>query len=566
MAKRKKTDAGDGKEKKLSLWRTPISRLPAAIVERLYPGFEEERNARSSDIVDMPSQSLAIGGDTYTDAMLRAQGLLPETTAEDDQLLDKLPLDRLARYGVFMGMLEDPTISSAVALHVSQALSAKTGTGEIISIESTSDKDDPITADLRDTFKELINTKCQAWAYNAAALGCWYVRPYGKPGKGIEHVRSDYYTHPRFIYEYEHGGRLAGYTHAYQNPARDGRVIVIEPWKFVAFKLPRWHMDATIEPVRHDVDVFDIRDDDCYREEIVEAQNYGESLLRTAFSPWYDLQNAVLSLNMSRRNAARLERLVGVQTGKLSPVKAAEYLNTVSSRLKKANEAHARQSLSKGFVQTIVNHLIPIFGDRGRLDISTVEGSPNIEGLEDIRFHVNRLGGAMGVDPSLLGFGDMLSGGLGEGGYFRLSILAAMKSEAVRHAIRSGLEELFCIHVALKHGKFFLPGERPWRLVFNSISTALEREEAENIQGRINTATMIAQVVQLIDPEFSKCNFSSLANYLFTDVLRVDEEKFKAMFPEKIDPPPGEKDEKEEDRVEESALIDSVMNRFYQGE
>lgn len=559
MAKLKKKDVGGGKDKKVSLWRTPISKLPAAIMDRIYPGFDEDRNAQSSDFVDMPSQSLAIGGDTYTDALLRAQGILPESSGEDDQLLDKLPIDRLARYGVFMGMLEDPTISSAISMHVSQALSAKTGTGEIISIESVSDKDDPITIDLRNTFKDMVNSKCQSWAYNAAAIGCWYVRPYGQRGKGIEHVRSDYYTHPRFIYEYEHGGRLAGYTHAHQNPARDGRVIVIEPWKFVAFKLPRWHMDSTIEPIRHDLDVFDIRDDDCYREELVEAQDYGESLLRTAFSPWYDLQNAILSLNMSRRNAARLERLVGVQTGKLSPVKAAEYLNTVSSRLKRANEAHANQSLSKGFVQTIVNHLVPIFGDRGRLDISTIEGSPNIEGLEDVKFHVNRLGGAIGVDPSLLGFGDMLSGGLGEGGYFRLSILAAMKSEAIRRAIRTGLEELFCIHVALKHGKYFLPGERPWRIVFNSISTALEREESENIQTRINTATMIAQIVQLIDPEFSKCDFGAFSNYLFTDMLRMDEEKFKAIFPEKIEPP-------EEGRVEESAFIDSVMNRFYQGE
>lgn len=31
---------------------------------------------------------------------------------------------------------------------------------------------------------------------------------------------------------------------------------------------------------------------------------------------------------------------------------------------------------------------------------------------------VKRLGGALGVDPSLLGFGDMLSGGLGDGASF----------------------------------------------------------------------------------------------------------------------------------------------------
>lgn len=52
---------------------------------------------------------------------------------------------------------------------------------------------------------------------------------------------------------------------------------------------------------------------------------------------------------------------------------------------------------------------------------------------------MKRLGGALGVDPSLLGFGDMLSGGLGDGGFFRVSVLAAVKANLIRAAIRDGL-------------------------------------------------------------------------------------------------------------------------------
>jgi hypothetical protein len=269
---------------------------------------------------------------------------------------------------------------------------------------------------------------------------------------------------------------------------------------------------------------------------------------------------------MSRRNAARLERVVGVNTGKLSPRKAAEYLNSVAGQLKKANEQHAKQAISKGFFQTVINHLIPIFGDRGRLDISTVEGSPNIEGLEDIMLHVKRVGGAVGADPSLLGFGDMLSGGLGEGGYFRMSVLAAVKSNLIRQAIRNGIEELFNIHIAFKYGKYFLPGQRPWRIVFNSISTAVEREEMENMEGRVNFATMVATLVQTMDPEFSKIDFNSFNNYLWTDILRVDEEKYSAIFPKKVEKPePGQGDD---DPVLESATTDDrvneIIDRFYE--
>jgi len=82
---------------------------------------------------------------------------------------------------------------------------------------------------------------------------------------------------------------------------------------------------------------------------------------------------------------------------------------------------------------------------------------PDIQGIEDVTFHINRLGSAVGIDPSLLGFGEQLSGGLGDGGFFRVSILASIKAQMLRTAVKTGLERLFEIHVAYKYGKTFLP-------------------------------------------------------------------------------------------------------------
>ena len=175
-------------------------------------------------------------------------------------------------------------------------------------------------------------------------------------------------------------------------------------------------------------------------------------------------------------------------------------------------------------------------------------------------FHVKRLSSSLGVDPSLIGFGDMLSGGLGEGGYLRLSLIAAIKSNALRHAIRNGLEELFCIHVAMKHGKYFLPGQRPWRIVFNSVSTAMEREEQENQESRLNYATLTATLAQIVDPEFSKVDWNALNNYLWTDILRVDEEKFKGIFPKLIKPVQPESAEQDAE-VSESARIEEIIKK-----
>ena len=460
-------------------------------------------------------------------------GGVSESDGDGELELSELPQNRLARYHVFRAMASDPTIDSGIKMHISHALSPKADTGEIISIESIGDENDPIVLDLRNSLHHIINEQCQFWAYNAYTLGVWFARVYGAEGVGIQQVRSDYYTHPQFINMYEHAGGVAGYVSAHQQP-ESGGIQLIEPWKIVPFRIPMWK-PALMEPIRVDASLFDLSNDDYESDTIMESQNYGTSLLETAFGPWMDLHNAILSLNMSRKNASRLERMIGINTGKLSPQKAAQYLNIVAGQMKKVDKANAERSLKKGFIQTVINHLIPIFGDgRARLDISTIEGTPNIEAINDITFHINRLCGALGVDPSLLGFGENLSGGLGDGGFFRVSVMAAMKSQMLRYAIQTGVEQLCDIHIAYKFKKAYLPGEKPYRIVFNSVSTAMEREEMENRESRVQLATGIAQLVGMLDQEGLGYDKNFLENFLFTDIMKIDEEKFKVMFPRKL--------------------------------
>ena len=535
----------------------------------MYPGFLRKNKDANPNVSIPPIVNYE---DFVADALLSDEPP-GEAGGEDTYQLTDLPNDRLLKYKIFKVMADDPTIDSALKMHISHALSARSDTGEIISIESTADKNDPITIDLRNTFKEIVNRNVQFWAYNAALNGISYARVYGGPRKGIELIRSDYYSHPKHIHAYERAGQIAGYTAAHQNPMqKKGYIELMEPWKFIAFRIPIWKSESDIEPTRLDGTIFDIANDDFKTETIVGSQNYGTSLIETAFAPWMDLQEAILSMNMTRKNAARLERLIGVNTGKLSPQRASQYLNTVSGQLLKVNQANAKQSLRRGYLQTVINHMIPIFGDgKGRLDISSIEGNANIDGLADIDFHIKRLGSALGIDPSLLGFGEMLSGGLGDGGFFRISVLAAIKANMLRQAMLSGLENLFDIHVAYKFGKVFLPGEKPWRTIFNSVSSALEREERENLEGRVTFATMMAQLIQVIDAEFSSCDRNALANFMFTDILKIDEEKFRKIFPNKIpsDADGSETGDEDDDQVIESAtvkmkgIVEQYLNGLY---
>lgn len=525
----------------------------STVFDGLYPGFSAV-DAREAGMVDLPGAAAAyfpVGvteGGTATGGQSNAQGVF---SSEEAHLVRQLPKERQARYLSLEIMAEDPTIDCAVKMHMAHALSARSDTGQVVSIESVTDDKDPIVNDLRDTLQARINRELNEWGYNAAVYGAHYVRVYGEPKKGITNIRSDYYTHPRFIKKFEKAGQLAGFTTTYQGTTGvHSQIRLMPPWAFVGFEIPQWKNASNTEPVNIGAVPVDLASDDYAVEAMVESQEYGSSLIETAYQPWLDLLDAICSLNASRRNAARLERLIGVSTGRLDPEKAAKYLNLISTQILNTDREIATQSLRRGFVQTVINRVFPMWGDKARMEVNTVQGTPDINGLEDVLFHVKRLGSALGVDPSMLGFGDFLSGGLGDGGFYRVSIMAAMKANFLRQAIQNGVQRLCEIHVAYKYNKIFLAGQQPWRIVFNSVSTALEREEQENLESRTNIASGMAGIIATLDQEYTTTDRRALMNFLWTHVLKKDEETFKNVFPEKmaVQTPPGT-DENDEDSM-----------------
>ena len=504
-----------------------------SIIEKLFPGVKKQDEAVSPLSVETggvmePGVNAALfGPDGMPTGDLGKAGACSTYGAVN---LRRMPQERLEQYEVLRTMAADPTIDSGIKMHLTHALSAKSDTGEIIEINSVDGEDDEIVQDLRDTFGPMINRNLHRWAYTAALFGFNPLRLYGERGQGVSLVRDDYYTHPYFTRRFERAGQLVGWSSKWQQTAggkaSKGLVTLMEPWKFVEIRMPDWATNIHREPIRHAGDIFDIANDNYMEEGFIEAQDYGCSLIRTAYEPWIDLQESILSLNMSRKNASNVERLIGVQTGKLNPQKAAQYLNTISAQMSKTAQAQAEKSIRKGYVNTIWNHIIPIFSaGQGQLDISTMEGRPDIAYIEDVKFHVNRLGSAIGIEPALLGFGDMLSGGLGDGGFFRMSVMAAMKAQQVRVAVKNMLDRLFEIHVAWKYNKVFLDSEKPWSIGFHSLNTAIAKEYAEERDRAATFAMTVTQLMQMVNPNLGTVDINEFQRWMFVDLLRVDDEK-----------------------------------------
>ena len=175
----------------------------------IYPGWGMVEE-RESLMVGLPASASAYfsggirgGVDSNHDG-----GLLGAATSSDAaQITHVLPEDRSARYAVLRLMAKDPTIDSAVKMHIANALSARTDSGESVFISPTEGAEqDKIVDDLRATLMPFIRKDLNEWARKAAVYGSCFARVYGAQGIGIQNIRCDYYTHPRFIQKFEKGG------------------------------------------------------------------------------------------------------------------------------------------------------------------------------------------------------------------------------------------------------------------------------------------------------------------------------------------------------------------------
>lgn len=468
----------------------------------------------------------------------------------DHWMADKrLPDDRFAKYLLLQDMSEDPILSGALDMHISHALSVNARTGLCVSIEAKSPEDAELAQSLMADLGEMINSGAPGWCKNMAVFGAHYIRPYAEPGKGIQTIESSWYTMARQIREYVRGGRCAGFTSEYlKEKGAGGAIQLVQPWQLVALRIPYWQPKIHLEPVNLTGQQYSLYDD-LYHRTPTETQDYGTSLLEFCYPAWCDLTEALRSLKGSRYNASRIDRFVTLGLDNLDPVQSANYLNLVGAQLRRDMEAMARSSKRSGLIPTVINRLIPtLSGTKGGVNIDTQVISPDIQHIEDVMFHLKRMSGGLGIDPSMLGWGDLLSGGLGDGGFFRTSIQAAQRANWIRMGLRQAIDRLIDIHMANKYGKIFPAGQaRPIAIKFHSLNTAIELEESDARESRTNWAMSLATLLDMVE-NGQLAHSDTLKNKFLGEAAGFDEETIQAVLSELKSAP----SEEEEDGMMES--------------
>ncbi|HCP6426194.1 TPA: phage portal protein [Escherichia coli] len=455
--------------------------------------------------------------------------------ADSISLSAELPGERLQKYNILETMAKSPTISTALNIHIAHALapSKKTGQAFILSPKDGSDAEavsrcEELTADLG----AMINDGLPSWAMIMAIFGVSYVRPYAEQGRGITGIESSYYTLPHFVQEFYRGSQLVGFSGDYILDTHSLRRVITEPWNLVSMKNPYWTPQHKVIPVSYGTKGYSLLSGQADKP-LMETQNYGTSFLEYSYEPYLNLCASLAALKSTRNNAAKIDRLIALTTNTLDPVNAANYTRGVSQALKRHSDLVAQRSINANAIPTVLNHLIPVMGDgKNGITIDTQSIPADISGIEDVMFHLRQLAASLGIDATMLGWADQMSGGLGEGGWQQTAIQAALRANWIRQAAQRTIYRLLDIHLAYKYGKVYTETNRPYDVQFNSMNTAIQEEENRELDARANFVAVISQIMDQIQNNPKLAGSDAFMRYLFTEQLHIDDDTLNTMIKE----------------------------------
>lgn len=432
---------------------------------------------------------------TQADTML--YGASPTTVATLYGTGKKSAKQRQVIYQKWAYMESDGICSSALKLLVTAALGGDKTDGKMVFIEQNPDYKgtdkaakmvDEIAADLT----HLFNQNAFTTAYTGSTFGDAYSRIYSS-NAGVIALHYDEMYRPPLVQPFERGGRTVGYA-VYVGEKNFERLDVSQ---LARMKMPRTQWVPQVGVIEKALRAA-ITEDDIEKLPIMPSMA-GGSLLYNAEEHYDNLSASLMGLVGQRWMDSIDEQMVSVNLDGLTKDQQDRFLTSIVTMLKKS-KAMAEDAVNNGRpVMERVRHLIPVFGDKQLTQISGPSSGGGRTGaitIDDVLLHAKLLCGAIGVDLSMVGFSDLLSGGLGEGGFFRTSAQAAENSRSIRAALADFYNHVVDIHTMKRYGVVFPETNRPWKINFYGSISALEAEEQRTKADKMNAGILMVQAIQ----------------------------------------------------------------------
>lgn len=421
------------------------------------------------------------------------------------------------KYHLMMG---DPIISTALRTHVTQALGGHETSGDTIFIEPKPDAKGPDkkrVQEIADMLSPHLNSAAHGLCFNAAGFGDAYARMFTIKGVGVIGLYTGEMLLPPLVQAYEQANTTTGFVVTTGEKASEKLTIK----QIARMKMKRMQYVPQIKAMEVAQRVA-LKQDDPQQWPHLPAL-VGGSFLDAAEGPYDKLATALAGLLSTRILGSIDESLMTVNTDGMTLEQRKLFMASLGNMLKKGKE-RTRQLIEKGqFSSERVVHLMPVSGEKQINQVSAFQGSAasSTISIEDLMLYARLLAGAIGIDLSILGFADQLSGGLGDGGFFRTSIQAAERSEIIRTALSEFIHHVIDVHCLERYGEVYPANARPYAINFYGATSALERETQESRERATNGAAVLLQVFQMIQDQGLP---EEMIISLLTKSLQLDED------------------------------------------
>lgn len=448
---------------------------------------------------------IARANDTYQENMAHIQDSLNPFSLGSSETDGKGKRSRKEIYSKWEKMLRFAPISEAMGIHVAAALGGDATTSQQVFItpsqrlrDATGQAEKQELAKLEKRIpilERLINEIIVKVCRDAVGFGDGYARIYGEKGVGIVALLANEYTYPPLIQAYEKINKTVAY-HVLDFKSWQKSVSKLNMVQMARLKLPRMTYIAQTTNDNATSGIKTLQADKIEDAPVLPAMVGGSFCAEV--EEFYD--NIVLclsALNSQQIADAVNQMFLSINMTAMPPAQRQAYIEG----LKKVLVNHKRniESAMKGGepIWSTEFHVMPTTNDKQVLNpLGDIKGQRSGQiSTETLMINVRLLMGGLGLDPSMVGWADMLAGGLGDGAAFHTSSQIMRRSMMVRQAAMLFVNQIVALDWAYAYGEDLEPMDYGWQVEFYSDQSAATTEELTNKQTRMNTLILKAQAL-----------------------------------------------------------------------
>lgn len=413
-----------------------------------------------------------------------------------DETKDTKRRQRKEIYTTWHHMQRDPSISEALGLHVTAALGGHETRAEMIfispnpKIAGSGAKNKDLRNKVEQSQKRLskiLNQNCVKLCRDAVAFGDAYSRIYGQQGVGVVDAMCNEHTFPPLIQAFEQGSFTIGY-HGLEAKDWERSIAKLTNIQMLRMKMPRVsnvpQRDTVEGLIRAKLLHADLRSD----MPIIPAQ-VGGSFLFEIEEPWKNFHLTLAGMNSQQIADSVKQMFMSIDMSGM-PLSARDVYKKALNKMVNGHQEYVRKALEGGEqIWGTKYHFLPTWGDKQVLnavgDLSGQRTAPL--DTEFLMLNLRRMMGGMGSDPSMVGWADMLAGGLGDGAAFHTSAQVMRRSQMIRMAKTNYANDLIKLDWAYAYNEYPEGDDLPWQVEYYSDQSAAATEALTNKQTRLNT-------------------------------------------------------------------------------